>query len=57
MVGDKIVSCYTKKKYEVVEVGLMHPEEEPTHGLQVGQVGYLGRCISLVLDVVTQVVI
>jgi hypothetical protein len=40
--GDKIASCYTRKKYEVADVGLMHPEEEPTNQLQVGQVGYLG---------------
>lgn len=39
--GDKIASCHTRKKYDVVEVGVMHPEEEPTGVLQAGQVGYI----------------
>ncbi|KAF7970214.1 hypothetical protein HWV62_24738 [Athelia sp. TMB] len=39
--GDKIVSCHTRKKYEVTEVGIMHPEETPTTSLQAGQVGYI----------------
>ncbi|KAH8117170.1 hypothetical protein DFH11DRAFT_1687249 [Phellopilus nigrolimitatus] len=39
--GDKIASCYTRKKYEVTEVGVMHPEQEPTDVLNAGQVGYI----------------
>ncbi|TFK30107.1 Guf1 protein [Coprinopsis marcescibilis] len=39
--GDKIVSCHTRKRYEVTDVGIMHPEEVPTHCLNPGQVGYI----------------
>ncbi|GBE81780.1 Translation factor GUF1, mitochondrial [Sparassis crispa] len=39
--GDRIVSCHTRKKYEVTELGIMHPEEEPTASLGPGQVGYI----------------
>ncbi|KAG6830749.1 Translation factor guf1 mitochondrial [Tricholoma furcatifolium] len=39
--GDKITSCYTRKKYDVTEVGIMHPEEVPTDSLRAGQVGYI----------------
>ncbi|KIY73269.1 GTP-binding protein lepa [Cylindrobasidium torrendii FP15055 ss-10] len=39
--GDKIQSCHTRKRYEVTEVGLMHPEEIPTQILYPGQVGYV----------------
>ncbi|KAI0957857.1 Translation factor guf1 mitochondrial [Taiwanofungus camphoratus] len=39
--GDKIVSCHTRKKYEVVDLGIMHPEEVPTATLRPGQVGYI----------------
>ncbi|KAF9246426.1 P-loop containing nucleoside triphosphate hydrolase protein [Melanogaster broomeanus] len=39
--GDKIASCHSGKKYEVQEVGIMHPEELPTTSLQPGQVGYI----------------
>ncbi|KAF9227814.1 GTP-binding protein lepa [Gyrodon lividus] len=39
--GDKIASCHTRKRYEVQEVGIMHPEELPTTSLQPGQVGYI----------------
>jgi translation elongation factor EF-4 len=24
--GDRIASCHTRKKYEIVDIGLMHPE-------------------------------
>ena len=40
-VGDKIASCYTRKKYEIMELGLMHPEEVPMSSLNPGQVGYI----------------
>ncbi|KAJ2722801.1 Translation factor guf1 mitochondrial [Coemansia sp. Benny D115] len=39
--GDKIVSSHSGTKYEVAEVGIMHPEQTPTTSLQVGQVGYI----------------
>lgn len=35
------MSCHTRKKYEVVEVGIMHPEEVPVESLRPGQVGYV----------------
>lgn len=41
LAGDKIASCHTRKKYEVIDIGLMHPEEESTGSLQPGQVGYI----------------
>lgn len=39
--GQKIVSAHTKKSYEVNEVGILTPEEQPTNKLYAGQVGYL----------------
>ncbi|KFV58875.1 hypothetical protein N341_01010, partial [Tyto alba] len=39
--GHKIVSAHTKKRYEVNEVGILTPNEQPTHNLYAGQVGYL----------------
>ena len=39
--GDKIASCHTRKRYEVTEVGIMHPEQVQTDLLNAGQVGYL----------------
>ncbi|XP_060102297.1 translation factor GUF1, mitochondrial isoform X1 [Heteronotia binoei] len=39
--GRKITSAYTKKTYEVNEVGILTPSERPTHKLYAGQVGYL----------------
>lgn len=39
--GYRIASCHTGKKYEVTEVGVMHPEEVPVMHLQPGQVGYI----------------
>ncbi|KAF9030838.1 GTP-binding protein lepa, partial [Hymenopellis radicata] len=39
--GDKIASCHTRKRYEITEIGIMHPEEIPTQGLYPGQVGYI----------------
>ena len=41
LAGDKIASCHTRKKYEVTELGIMHPEEEPTDCLRPGQVGFV----------------
>ncbi|KAL5635426.1 hypothetical protein ACGC1H_004276 [Rhizoctonia solani] len=39
--GDKIASCHTRKRYDIVDIGIMHPEEESTEMLQAGQVGYI----------------
>ncbi|XP_045690620.1 translation factor GUF1, mitochondrial isoform X2 [Phyllostomus hastatus] len=39
--GDKIVSAHTQKAYEVNEVGVLNPNEQPAHKLYAGQVGYL----------------
>ncbi|KAM9028065.1 translation factor GUF1, mitochondrial isoform 2-T2 [Ara ararauna] len=39
--GHKIVSAHTKKRYEVNEVGILTPDEQPTHKLYAGQVGYV----------------
>ncbi|KAJ3554902.1 hypothetical protein NM688_g2865 [Phlebia brevispora] len=39
--GDRIASCYTRKKYEVTELGIMYPEEVPTAELRPGQVGFI----------------
>nr|XP_048270971.1 translation factor GUF1, mitochondrial isoform X3 [Myodes glareolus] len=39
--GDKIVSAHTKKTYEVNEVGVLNPNEQPTQKLYAGQVGFL----------------
>ncbi|XP_065261544.1 translation factor GUF1, mitochondrial [Emys orbicularis] len=39
--GHKIVSAHTRKTYEVNEVGILTPNEQPTHKLYAGQVGYL----------------
>ncbi|KAF5389831.1 hypothetical protein D9757_003585 [Collybiopsis confluens] len=39
--GDRIVSCHTRKKYEISEIGVMYPEEVATDILCPGQVGYI----------------
>ncbi|KAH9928534.1 GTP-binding protein lepa [Epithele typhae] len=38
---DKIASTHTHKRYEVTELGIMHPEEVPTESLRPGQVGFV----------------
>ncbi|KAI9506040.1 P-loop containing nucleoside triphosphate hydrolase protein [Coemansia spiralis] len=48
--GDKIVSSYSGTKYEVAEVGIMHPEQKPTTQLQVGQVGYIACNMKTVAE-------
>jgi translation elongation factor EF-4 len=40
-IGDKLLFMSTGKKYEVLEVGVFHPEETPTNELFEGQVGYV----------------
>ncbi|CAG8597876.1 2266_t:CDS:10, partial [Cetraspora pellucida] len=39
--GDKIVSAYSGQKYEIADIGIMHPEQVPTGYLHAGQVGYV----------------
>ncbi|URE45234.1 hypothetical protein MUK42_14893 [Musa troglodytarum] len=39
--GDKIASAATGQSYEVLDVGIMHPELTPTGMLFTGQVGYV----------------
>ncbi|XP_066488265.1 translation factor GUF1, mitochondrial [Tiliqua scincoides] len=39
--GQKIASTYAQKIYEVLEVGILTPNEQPKHKLYAGQVGYL----------------
>ena len=39
--GETISSVHTGQSYEVAEVGIMHPGQQPTHSLQAGQVGYV----------------
>lgn len=39
--GDKISSAATGQSYEILDVGIMHPELTPTGVLLTGQVGYI----------------
>ncbi|KAJ3333372.1 Translation factor guf1 mitochondrial [Blyttiomyces sp. JEL0837] len=39
--GDRIISYHTKQSYEIIELGLMHPEQTPAKSLHAGQVGYI----------------
>ncbi|CAL9706616.1 unnamed protein product [Knipowitschia caucasica] len=39
--GDRVVSAHLKKSYEVQEVGILRPGEQPTGKLCAGQVGYI----------------
>ncbi|KAF4091399.1 hypothetical protein AMELA_G00036490 [Ameiurus melas] len=39
--GDKIVSAHLGKTYEVNELGVLRPDEQPTERLFAGQVGYV----------------
>lgn len=39
--GDMISLAQTGNDYDVLEVGLMYPDQQPTDGLYAGQVGYL----------------
>jgi elongation factor 4 len=39
--GDAITLVHTGESYEVLEVGLMYPDEQSTDALYAGQVGYL----------------
>ncbi|CAG8521759.1 3558_t:CDS:10 [Ambispora gerdemannii] len=39
--GDKVVSAHSQVRYEVIECGIMYPEQVPTGYLHAGQVGYV----------------
>lgn len=39
--GDYITLAQADKSYEVLEIGLMYPDQQPTNALYAGQVGYL----------------
>jgi translation factor GUF1, mitochondrial len=39
--GDVITSCAFDRKYDVFEVGIMHPEFLPQKELTTGMVGYV----------------
>ncbi len=39
--GDDITLAQTGNNYEVLEIGLMYPDQQPTEALYPGQVGYL----------------
>lgn len=39
--GDKVLSAATGQAYEILDVGVMHPELTPTGVLHTGQVGYV----------------
>ncbi|KAJ1553083.1 Translation factor guf1 mitochondrial, partial [Cladochytrium tenue] len=39
--GDRIRSFHSDMSHEVIDLGIMHPEQQPTASLHAGQVGYL----------------
>lgn len=39
--GQQVVFAHTGRKYEVSEVGIMHPHQVPINQLYAGQVGYM----------------
>lgn len=39
--GDQVTLAQTDKSYEVLEIGLMYPDQIPTDALYAGQVGYV----------------
>ena len=39
--GDAVALAQAKRKYEILEIGLMYPDETPTGTLHAGQVGYI----------------
>ncbi|KAK7208489.1 translation factor GUF1, mitochondrial [Myxozyma melibiosi] len=38
--GDKVMSAHSRKRYEIKELGILHPDKVPMQHLQTGQVGY-----------------
>ncbi|ODV90261.1 hypothetical protein CANCADRAFT_31275 [Tortispora caseinolytica NRRL Y-17796] len=39
--GDKVTSAFTRRRYDIKEAGIMHPDRTPTDALVAGQVGYI----------------
>ncbi len=39
--GDKVALAQTDQEYEVLELGLMYPDQQPMNALYAGQVGYI----------------
>ncbi len=39
--GDMIELAHTGNEYEILECGIMYPDQEPMHALYAGQVGYV----------------
>ena len=50
-VGDRIAMVSTKKKFEVLELGFLSPEQKQTDELKAGQVGYLIAGIKNTSDI------
>uniref|UniRef100_A0A8C6YBV2 GTP binding elongation factor GUF1 n=1 Tax=Naja naja TaxID=35670 RepID=A0A8C6YBV2_NAJNA len=48
--GHKITTSHTKKVYEVNEVGILTPDEQPTGKLYAGQVGYMIAGMREIMD-------
>ncbi|KAK9365239.1 hypothetical protein V1509DRAFT_633795 [Lipomyces kononenkoae] len=38
--GDKVISGHSRKRYEVKDLGILHPDRKPMPHLSTGQVGY-----------------
>lgn len=49
--GDRILSLFSKKSYEVQGAGILHPDEKVTNVLYAGQVGFLHANIKKISDV------
>lgn len=39
--GDKVMSFHSGMEHEILEIGIMHPDPEPTDCLYAGQVGFI----------------
>lgn len=46
--GDKLMLMSTKKKHEVVEIGVFAPEMRPAERLSAGEVGYIASGIKMI---------
>lgn len=38
--GDKVMSAHTRKRYDIKELGILHPDRKSMQHLRTGQVGY-----------------
>lgn len=48
--GDMVELAQTHQAYEVLEIGLMYPEQTPMEGLYAGQVGYVVTGMKTVVE-------